>query len=107
MNKIFFDNIMFAYAAEDSATGNIKVSIPDMFPDKPQGKAISYQSSTGLSKKVIINSNRPAIANFVTNYNYIGLPRLSSVGDIKLNDKLVVGFIGKPPVNGVVLGKVV
>ena len=106
MDKIFFDNIMFGYAAEDCITGKIKVTMPDMFPDKPQGEAITYQTSTGLSKKVIINSNRPAIANFVTNHNYIELPRLSSVGKVELNDKLIVGFVGNSPVNGVVLGKV-
>ena len=107
MRNVTFQELMYGYAAEKTISSNIKIYIPDIFPDKKQGSAIDSKTNNGSAKNIIINANTPSISNLISNKNYIELSTLGNqLLDVNLNDKLLIAFVNCNPNNGIILGKV-
>lgn len=98
MRKLDFQNVMYAYAAEEvnGYADTLKICMPDLFPDKSFGDAVDYKTNNGSSKNILINNDPPAISDFIHNRNYLIIDLKTEV-NLKVGDKIVVAFMNCDP----------
>lgn len=126
IQNISFDGKMFVYAAESAYNpSKLKVTIPEVFIDKPTGPSKTTQSYKG-NMSIFVNITKPAISNVITLSNCISLPVINNLsgsatvryagsnhtgsatvglGQIHVGDRLIAEFIGDSPNSGVIIAR--
>lgn len=120
---IMFKDNMLVYSAEDAVNPTVlKVTIPEIFLDKPTGKVVEKRLPKG-NVGIFVNEYPPALMGSVVSKNYITLPVIgtfrgntttqygenitmsSGIGEIHVGDRLIASFIGNSPNNGVIIAR--
>lgn len=115
MDKIGFKEYMYGYCAEDydwydndgyrHGTNSVKVFIPELFLDKTSDYMVNLKVSKGTDN-VFKNITPPSLLQYVSNKNYLTLPTLNDTTMyFKQNDRVIILFINKNPLNGIVIGR--